>query len=175
MLLSRLGLSTWLALAVFVTALAVAPTAQAQGSGASVVPRPRSTLAGTVSLGDSGTPWGTRMEHWLAAGCALALGAATVAIGTGLQRYAVDVNTHALQPTTTQADAASSANTARDFLLAAEVMWSIGASLAAIGLTWVIVLSFSTPAPSAPPESAAATPSASLRITPTGVTLEGVF
>lgn len=182
MLASRLAVSTWIALVVFVAALAVAPTASAQGG---VLPTPRSRVTSQSSSSSSssssgaastGTPWGTRMEHWLAAGGALALGAVTVAIGTGLQRYAVDLNTHALQPTTTQVDAVSSEHTARDFLLAAEVMWSIGAALAGIGLTWVIVLSFSTPAPAAvAPEARAPTPTAALRVTPLGVTLEGVF
>jgi hypothetical protein len=171
---SRLGVTAWIALAVFVAALSVAPRASAQGSGASVIPRPTSTTAGSISIGSS-IPWGTRMEHWLAAGVALALGAATVAVGTGLQRYAVDLNTHAQQLNTTQADAAASVNTARDYLLAAEVMWTVGAAMAAIGLTWVIVLSFSTPVATAPPEAAATTPTASLRVTPLGVTLEGVF
>ena len=78
--------------------------------------------------------------------------------------------------TTTQADAAASVNTARDYLLAAEVLWSVGAALAAIGLTWVIVLSFSTPVPPDPAAPAAATaPTASLRVTPLGLTLEGSF
>lgn len=176
-MLATRPLSVLLSLGVFVAALAIAPAAQAQGPGQ--IERPRSTAvhgSGSSSApGSDGTPWGTRTEHWLAAGGALALGAVTVAIGTALYRYAVDLNTHALQLSTTQADAASSVNTARDFLLAAEVLWSVGASLAGIGLSWVIVLAFSTPAPSAAPEAAAVAPSASLRITPLGVTLEGIF
>ena len=65
-------------------------------------------------------------------------------------------------------------------LLVAEVLWSVGAALAAIGITWVIVLSVSTPAPPTPsapsttPADAAA-PSAALRLSPLGVTLEGRF
>lgn len=167
--------SALLSIGVLVLTLAFAPVAHAQPGQ---IERPRSTLStssSSSSTPSTGTPWGTRTEHWLVAGSALALGAVTVAIGTALQRYAVDTNTHALQLTTTQADAAASANTARDFLLAAEVLWSVGASLAGIGLTWIIVLSFSTPAPRAEPAAAATAPSAALRVTPLGITLEGVF
>ena len=165
MLAARTSISLVTALA-FVIATTVTPVAHAQTTSSS----------SSSSSPSVGTPWGTRMEHWLAAGLGIALGTASAAVGTGLQRYAVDVNTHALQPSTTQADAAASANTARDFLLAAQVMWAVGASLAAIGLTWVIVLSFSTPAPSAELAPAAATaPTAALHVTPLGLTLEGTF
>jgi tellurite resistance protein TehA-like permease len=113
------------------------------------------------------------MEHWLAAGLALTIGAATVATGTGLSRYSIDQNHQALDPGTTMAASWALVGTARDYMLAAEVLWSIGAAIAAIGLTWVIVLSFSTPTPPTP--AAATTPSASLRLTPLGVSLEGRF
>jgi hypothetical protein len=112
------------------------------------------------------------MEHWLASGIALALGAATVATGTGMSRYAIDQNHLALDPGTTQTAAFADAATARDFMLVAEVLWSVGAAIAAVGLAWVIVLSFSTPVPSTP---AAAAPSAAIRVTPLGVSLEGRF
>jgi hypothetical protein len=166
--LVSIALSLALAVAVSTSAVAHAQIVEPEA-------RPTSTFAGTVSLGGTGTPWGTRMEHWLVAGGALALGAITVAIGTGIDRYAVDLNDRARDPATTQHDAASNASTARDFLISAEVLWSIGAALAGMGLVWVIVLSFSTPTQTAAPEAAAATPSASLRVTPLGLTLEGVF
>lgn len=166
--------------AVFVAAISVTPIARAQfGSGA---PPPRASSSthssSSTSAPSLGTPWGTRPEHWLAAGLALALGAATVATGTGMYRYAVDLNAHAGATTTTQADAAASVNTARDYVLVAEVLWSVGAALAAIGISWVIVLSFSTPVPAVEPATvppAATAPSAALRLSPLGVTLEGRF
>ncbi len=161
-------------LLAFVVTFVLAPRVLAQPEQ---TPRPTSVAAtGTSSApSEPGTsPWGTRMEHWLTAGLALSLGAITVAIGTGIDRYAVDLNEHARDPLTTQADAYASSRTANDYLLAAEVLWSVGAALAGIGLTWVIVLCFSTPAPTAAPEAATA-PSASLRVTPLGITLEGVF
>lgn len=161
-------------LVVFVTTMAVAPMARAQSAGGMDATHP-TTSSSSSSTPSLGTPWGTRMEHWLVAGGALALGAITVAVGTGLQRYAVDLNHHALLATTTQQDAGSSRNTSNDFLLAAEVMWTVGASLAAIGLTWIIVLTFSTPAPAADPAPAAVAPTAALRVTPLGLTFEGVF
>ena len=168
-------LTTILTALAFVIAITVAPSAHAQSSGTT---RPSSTaFTSSSSTPNLGTPWGTRMEHWLAAGLGIALGAASVAVGTGLQRYAIDLNNHARATTTTQSDAAASVNTARDFLLAAEVLWSVGAALAAIGLTWVIVLSFSTPVPPADPDApaAAAAPTAALHVTPLGLTLEGTF
>ncbi len=172
---------TLLSAIAFVVAVAVAPVVSAQGSGAGVIPRPRSTAftgsSSSFSTPSLGTPWGTRVEHWLVAGAAIALGAATVAVGTGMQRYAVDLNAQAIASTTTQHDAASLGSTARDFLLVAEVLWSVGASLAAIGLTWVIVLTFSTPAPTTAPDAPVVPPAATaaLRVTPLGLTLEGTF
>ncbi|MFO0682290.1 MAG: hypothetical protein U0234_09580 [Sandaracinus sp.] len=162
------------ALVAFVLTFAVTTRVSAQPEQ---TPRPSSVAATGTSSAPSelgASPWGTRMEHWLTAGLALSIGAITVAVGTGIDRYAVDLNAHARDPLTTQTDAYNSSRTANDFLLAAEVLWSVGAALAGIGLTWVIVLCFSTPAPSAAPDAASA-PSVSLRATPLGISLEGVF
>ena len=164
-------------LVVLVTLLSATPVARAQVGTGAIPSRLSSSSASSSSsspAAPAGIPWGTRPEHWLAAGGGIALGAVTVAIGTVVQRLALDLNDHALAPLTTQVDAASSAATASDYILVAEVLWSVGAALAGIALTWVIVLSFSTPAPTVVPDAAVA-PTVSLRLTPVGVTLGGVF
>jgi hypothetical protein len=146
-------------------AATVAPHAAAQPP--TDVDRPTSTMAGATQA--LSAPWGTRTEHWLAAGLALVLGAATVAIGTGLSRYSIDTNARARDPLTLQRDAASLNATANDFMTAAEVMWAVGAGIAAIGLVWIIVLPFSTATPSP------TAPSASLSLSPLGLSLVGSF
>ena len=152
-----------LAVVVFAVACTAAPArAQDAEEPTSDTSEHTATAAPAVSYAPSA-------YHWLAAGLGIGVGILTIGAGSVFARVAFDMNAHALDPLATQRDAIGTASTANDLSIVATVLWVAGAAVTAIGLTWSIVLAV---AASANPTPAA---TASVSVTPFGITLGGTF